>query len=871
MSKQERHKKPPKLAQWLLRHIIPDEKYNTPLGDFEEFFNVISAEHGVLKAWLWYWGQVLRLLPQKISKSIYWSGTMFKNYIMIALRNLKRYKGYSLINIAGLAIGIAVCILIFLFVEYEIGFDYHFINKENIYRVVTHTQRADGTEYDGGTPFPTAVAMQNDFPQLKQVTQIYSDGNMLITVGMERYKENAALYIKPEFFEMFNIEMVIGDKSKVLDDPQAVILTNKLAEKYFGQSDPVGKILQLDNKTKLHVTGVVANPPAQTSLPFDLLISWKALGPNYTEALENWGAVYTECNTFIQLYEAANPKTLEEQFESFEHKYMKATDAQEWSFRLQPLKDIHFNPRYDSYNYITSRTALFAISAIGFVILIIACINFINLTTAQAMKRAKEMGMRKVLGAGRTQIIRQMFGETSLFTFFSILIALFLVGSLIPYLNQFLGNNIQLQIFSGGWVLLFLGLIYLFVSSINGFYPAFILSRYRPAEALKERISSPGKHSYKLRNSLVLIQFIISQVLIVGTLVIAAQMKYISNKDLGFRKESILTVPLGSYDESKCETLRERWLQNPHIQHVSFAWSTPMAYSNFTTTLMNNESGDNTEYPVDIKMCDKHFLDVFDIPLIAGRFFDRNSNDESNKQWVINEAVVRQLGLSDPQKAIGKQITVNGDKGEIIGIIRDFNVATLHEKIKPIVFFNFWPDNHKRAQVLMDMKEVQTTIDYIKNVWTEYYPEYIFEYSFFDDYLAEMYTTESKLLIMIQAASFLAIFLGCLGLVGLASFMVIQRTKEIGIRKVLGASISSLYCLISKEFVKWVVIANIFAWPIVYILTKTWLQEFAYRIQLGAGFFLLGGLISFGIAVLVVSVQVIRATTDNPVNSLQYE
>jgi putative ABC transport system permease protein len=341
--------------------------------------------------------------------------------------------------------------------------------------------------------------------------------------------------------------------------------------------------------------------------------------------------------------------------------------------------------------------------------------------------------------------------------------------------------------------------------------------------------------------------------------------------DLGFRKEGMVTVRLPEYEEASCEALRSEWLKNPRIQDISFAWSAPTGQSNAVTPLVYEVSGDIMEYPVHIKMTDKRYLDVYEIPLIAGRFFERNAGDESNKQWVVNEAVVRRMGLTDPLEAVGKGINVNDSDGEIIGVIRDFHVRSLHSEIKPTAFFNFWPGNHNEAQIRMDMVEVQHTIDYIRNVWTEYYPEHLFEHAFLDDFLKGLYESESKMLIMIQTASFLAILIGCLGLLGLVSFLVLQRTKEIGIRKVLGATVGSIYVIVSKEFIKWVVVASILAWPIAYLISSKWLQEFAYRIQLNLGYFIIGGLISLGIALLVLSYQVIRAATANPVDSLRYE
>jgi predicted permease len=797
---------------------------------------------------------------------------MFKSHLRIALRNIKKHKVYSFITIVGLAIGIAVCILIFLFVEYELGFDSHVAEKEYIYRVVTQINRAEGRGYAGGTPFPTAAALRSDFSQLEQSTQIYRDADVMITAGENRFTGDIVFFVESQFFEVFDTEWIQGAASQALDDPFTVILTERLANKYFSDAEAVGKVLQLNNEYDLLVAGVVANPPPRTSLPYDMLISWKTLNARWNEKrLNQWDFIDTASHTFILLSESVEPRALEKRFEQFEQKYMEPEYAKSWSFRLQPLGDIHFNPRYGSYNYVTSRIVLFAFSAIGLLILVIACINFINLTTAQAMKRNREIGMRKVLGAHRIQLIRQLLGETTLITLISILVALFLAESVRPFLNQFLGNNTELMIFSSAGVFIFLGIVFLMMSSLNGLYPAFVLTRFQPVEAFKNSLARYGKRSLAFRNSLVLTQFIISQVLIVGTLVIAGQMKFMSNKNLGFRNEEILTVPIPAYEEGRCEALRSRWMQNSEIRDVGFAWSAPTSRSDFRTPFKYEAPGNIVEFPVSIKMCDKRYLDIYKIPLVAGRFFSRNINDESDAQWVVSASVVRRMGLSGPMEAVGKRITVNDIKGSIIGVTSDFHESSLHSEIQPTVFFNFWPSNFREAQILLNMNDVRGAITHIQEAWTEFYPEYIFQYEFLDDYIKSLYGTESKLMTMIQSASFLSILIACLGLLGLVSFMVLQRSKEIGIRKVLGATVASAYFMISKEFFKWVLIANIVAWPLAYFLTHEWLQEFAYRIPLSVGYFVIGGFISIGIAALVMSYQVMRVATANPVDSLRCE
>jgi hypothetical protein len=841
------------------------------IDDLDSVHKHILKEHGYFKAASWYWYQALGAIPKYLTFLLTLKTVMFRNYIKIVLRNIKKHKVYSFINIFGLGIGITVCILIFLFVEYELSFDSHVVDKKNIYRLVTEINRAEGKEYWGCTPFPTAAALRDDFPEMKQSTQVFRDSDMIISVGKDRYKGDISLFVEPRFFDLFDIDLIQGNAARTWNDPFKIILTERLAEKYFGDKKVLGKVLQLNNEYDLQIVGIVPNPPRRTSLPYDLLISWTTLNSRWNGSrVDQWDFFDGNSYTFTRLPETVETKILEERFEAFEKKYMKPEDAKGWSFRLQPLGDIHFNQRYGSYNYVISRQILFGFSAIGLLILVIACINFVNLTTAQAMERNREIGIRKVLGAHRAQLILQLLGETGLFTFISMLIAIFLSRNILPYLNRFLGNNTELGIFSSSGIFIFLGIVYLLVSGLSGLYPALVLTRYQPGKVLKERLPHSGKRAYAFRNSLVLIQFLISQILIVGTLIIAGQMKFVANKNLGFRSEEIVLVPIPAYEESRCEGLRSQWMQNPLIREVSFAWTAPTSRSDFQTPLKFEASGNEVEFPVYIKMSDKRYLDIYKIPLLAGAFFARNVNDESNVQWVVSMSVVKLMGLPDPLEAVGKRIIVNDIKGDIIGVTADFHGFSLHREIQPTVF-NFWPRNFRKAQILLDVNDVRAAIAHIRKEWTALYPEDNFSYEFLDDSINGLYKTESKFMIMIQNASILSILIGCLGLFGLVSFTVLRRSKEIGIRKVLGATVTSVYLMVSKEFLKWVVIANILAWPIAYYIAHEWLQEFVYRISLGVGYFVIGGFMSLGIAALVMSYQVIKIASSSPVESLRYE
>ena len=871
MTRQNRRKSPPRLGQWLLQLLLAGHGREIALGDFEEVYSQIRSEENRLQAVAWYWSQIFLSVKSCMDFHLNWELIMLKNYVKTAARNIKKQKAYSIINITGLAVSIAVCLFLFLFIDYETGFDAHVKQRSEIYRVVMHGQQPDRMVYSSATPFPMSTALRQDFDQLTSVAQTYRGGSEEIRVDGKRFVTGIFMFVEPQFIEMMAPEWIVEDAARGAA-PNSIILTESMAKTYFGTEDPMGRTLRFGDDLNLVVTGVMADVPKQSSLPFDMLISWKAMKAYYNNSgFEKWSMTDAASQAFVQLPPTVREVDLEAQLEGFKVKYLAPEDAETTIFKLQPLTDVHFNPRYGSYPYITSRKTLMTFAVTGFLILMIACINFINLTTARAMKRAREMGMRKVLGANRSQLIRQLMGETGVFILAAMLIALGAVVMLLPVLNQALGIFINLSRVLSSTVLLFFGGFFLFLALANGIYPALVLSRYQPVDALKKSRHTKGKRAFSLRNSLVLFQFVITQILIVATLVITAQVKFIGQKDLGFRKSGILTVTGPSYEEGQCEALRSRWMQNPHVENVSFAWRPPSSESNFNTMFHYSGKGSETEYQVGIKMGDKHYLDVYDIPLLAGSYFKQNSGDQEHAEWVINEEALRIMQIEHPEEALGEAVTVNGIQGTVLGVIKNFHMRSLKKRIEPVVFFNFWPANHIRAQIRVDGNALPETLKYIRQTWESTYPEAYFEYEFLDDVLMAQYESDARILGMIRIASLLAVMIGCLGLLGLVSFVVAQKTKEIGIRKVLGASVDSITYLIARDFLKWVLAANLISWPVAYVLAQKWLQAFAFRVSLQLSLFLKGGALVFVIALLVVGVQVSKAALANPIKAIKYE
>jgi len=795
---------------------------------------------------------------------------MFRNYIKIAFRNITRQKVYSSINISGLAIGLACCIALFLFVQYEFSFDNFQTKADRIYRVVQHNQRAHGIDYRESTPYPMAEALRLDFPQLEQVTQVFWNRNIVISYDNNRYQENHALFIEPQFLEIFDVQWINGDPNSAINDPNTVILTESLAEKYFGIEPAIGKVIRLGNKTDVKITGIIKDSPKNTHLPYTMMVSSSTLKTFLDFDYNSWNLNTSNSLCYILAPQYFSIPDFESRLPGFQTKFRTPETARKETFHLQPLKDIHFDSRYSSHYYITSKNTLWTFSAIGFFILIIACINFINLSTAQAIKRSKEVGVRKVLGSNRVQLIRQLLGESFIYTFIAFLLALLVVETFISNINHYLGNGINLSLMQNIYVGVFILGLYLLVSIFTGFYPSLFLSKFNPAEALKTKTS--GNKSLYLRNGLVVTQFVISQILIVCTIIISTQMDLFRNKDLGFRKDSVLSVPMPNYDGTKGRSLKSRWLQNPAIKNVSFALGTPTANRNMLTSVTPLTSNDQSRFYVIEKPVDEEYFNIFKIPVISGQSFLPYSSENQNIKFVVNETLIKRMGIANPQDAIGNTIKAGGvGQGEIIGVVKDFHSQSLHQEIKPVLFYRHLEQYIREAEILIQPQNISETLTYIENIWNESYPEEIFEYQFLDVLLENSYQNENKTFQLFQAFTIIAIFIGCLGLLGLISFMIAQRTKEIGIRKVLGASLSGIVSLLTKDLFKWIFIAIIIAWPIAWYAMNTWLENYAYRIEIGLWIFLISGAMAFVIALLSVSFQAIRAALSNPIEALRYE
>ncbi len=799
---------------------------------------------------------------------------MIKNYLKTAFRIITRNKAYSFLNIIGLATGMAACLLILLYVHYELSFDRYHQNASQIYRII---KEDPGNYYLGSnqyalTPAPLAQALIDEYPEILSVTRIDSQGNNLISYGKKTFLEPVVHFADPQTFEIFTFHFIRGDSKTALQDPYSIVLSESMAQKYFGDEDPMGKILNYREAYDFKVTGVFKAMPKNSHFTADFLIPFESLGKVFGWKMDIWGD--NSFYTYFLLREGADPGELEEKFPALIDKYagdrIWSFQGQKTKYLLQPLTKIHL---YSHVNFEISPNSdikyIYIFTSIALLILIIACINYMNLATARSAKRAKEVGMRKVVGAHRKQLIRQFMGESVMMTLLSLSLALILVAVSLPAFNRFIERPLTLNLLENHQFLLGLFAVVVFVGLFAGSYPSVYISSFRPISVLRGAFSR-GHKGKTLRNGLVVAQFIISIILIASTIVVRNQLHFIQNREMGYNREQILVMSIHDRNlPKKMEALRTELKSHPNITHVSLSRSLP---NHVTSERIAEWPGkpDDVHVPIYVNEGDYEFIDLFEIEMARGRNFSPDFPSDANGAILLNETAVKALGWEDP---LGREMNHWGREersGTVVGVIKDFHMHSLHLEIKPLyVFLN--PKSGRYISIKVKEQNLPGTIDFIRGTIREFSPQYPFNYQFFDDIFDRAYRAEQKIGTQFSVFAMLAILIACLGLFGLASFTAEQRTKEIGIRKILGASVSHIAFLLSREFTKWVVIANIVAWPIAYYVMTQWLQNFAYKVNLGLFSFLLAGAFALFIALLTVSFQTIRAATANPVDSLRYE
>jgi predicted permease len=801
---------------------------------------------------------------------------MFKNYFLTAIRNFRRNKSYSLINTLGLSVGIAACFLIFLVVQFESSFDDFHPKKNSIYRVGTEFHTQDGISYSDGVSFPVANGLRLDFPQIKEVASIFrNSGQVTIEDGtaQKKLQEDYFFYAEPQFFNMFNFPFLSGSAKTSLNNPNNAVLTQATAEKYFGNwRSAIGKTIMYENKNLYTVTGIIKNIPSNSDFPLSVVVPYSALQQTgIKNNLNDWVSTFGGAYTFVVLPDNFTVSKFNAELKTFAKKHKPAAYAQD-AYIAQPLSEIHYDDRFGNFNEHTfSHSLITALSLIGIFLIIIACVNFINLATAQAVNRSKEVGVRKVLGSNRKQLAAQFLGETALIVAAALIIGVLISVLALPFLNKLLETQMSINFIANPSLILFIVALGMVVTILSGIYPAIILSGFNPITALKSKVTAKMVGGISLRRGLVVLQFAIAQILIIGMLIVVSQMNFFRNASLGFDKEAIIDVPFpgDSSSRTKVDYLRNQLLSNPNITNVSFSFGTPSADGNWNSDFKFDHAAKTTNFSANLKWADADYFKTFNIQFVAGRPYYPG---DTVKEFVVNETLLRKLGITDPKEALGKQLDFwdGGKVGNIVGVIKDFNSYSLREPMAPVVLSTY-KDVYQTISIKIKPGSEKSVLPYVKKLWTNTYPDYVYDYQFLNQTIENFYKHEAQLSQLYKIFAGIAIFISCLGLYGLVSFMAMQRTKEVGIRKVLGASVRNIIFLLSKEFTVLIVIAFVVSAPVAYFIMHHWLQNYTYRIPLGASIFIYAIISSILIAWITVAHRAIKAALANPVKSLRSE
>jgi putative ABC transport system permease protein len=803
---------------------------------------------------------------------------MIKNYLKTAFRNLLREKGSTFINIAGLTLGITCSLVLFLMVKHLSSFDNYHAQKDRIYRVVTESDGNNGRFYTPGVPPVLPEAFRNDFSEAEEVTFLsYRAGSMisLPVDGAQSKKfneESGVVFAEPNFFRIFDRKILTGSAEKGLDEPNEAIISTLLAKKYFGDSDPMGQVVKFDT-LEFKITAIMEDYPTNTDFPFNLMLSYVTI--KKPKDTSGWGSIWSDEQCYVLLKEGETPKKVLSRMPAFVEKYVGKNNYEHQTFNLQPLASMHFDDRYETFTYSTApRQMLIALGVIAAFLIITACINFINLATAEAIKRSKEVGIRKSLGSTRIQLIGQFLGETTMVTVIAMLVSLGIAQLALNFMNTFLETTLALNFASDKFLWIFIIGVTLAVSLLSGLYPSFVISGYRPAQALKNQITNRSSSGYNLRRGLVVLQFFISQFFIIGTIVLVYQMNFFQKQELGFRRDAVILVPIPEQETptladgtSKMKTLRQEVSGLPGIEKASLSSTAPSSGSvsgtNFRLEGWAESDGKDTQ----VKQVDGYYADLYDLRIIAGKGLE---DFDTARGFLVNEQLVKASGFDDPRDILGKKLLMWGKTLPVVGVVKNFHTVSLRQPIEPTVLLNRIR-GYETLSLLVNPAQLQSAINAVKKKWEASYPEHIFEYKFLDERIAEFYEGEKKMSILLSIFTGMAIFIGCLGLFGLATFMANQRTKEIGVRKALGASVESIVFLFTKEYIKLIIVGFIIAAPLAWFVMNEWLNDFAYKITIGPLIFVSGFSITLFIAIVTVGYKSLKAAIINPVQALRYE
>lgn len=808
---------------------------------------------------------------------------MLRNYFITAYRNLFRHKGFTFINIAGLALGLTACLLIGLFVYDELQYDKFLPDGDRIYRIYNDQRAEEAAGEIAPVPPMYATTLEQNFPEVEEVMRILMlqfDANNLVEAGEKVLYEQGRIYADPNFFKVFQLPFKYGSPEKALDDPSSIVISDKFAERVFGNTDPVGKKVAV-NELAYIVRGVFRSNN-EFHLPVNFVLPMAA-AELPAERMKRW--TWQQFYTYVKLKEGADPVFVQKKFKTITDKQVDPDSNKPFNYNpiFQPLSEVYLHSASFKHDQAIrgNITYVRALSIIAVFILLIACFNFVNLATAKSMQRAREVGVRKAIGASRSQLTVQFLGETVILTLISVVFAAALTSLLLPSLNAFTGKAMQFNIFTNPTlVLLLLGLT-IVVGILAGLYPALVLSGFKPVKVLKSAVvveSRVGRIQW-LRHGLIVLQFALSVFLIICATIVYKQVSYLHNKDLGFNREQIMFFQMrGTNMFQNYETFKQELRRVPGVKNVSIGYGFP-GDATAGDGVIVPKNGERVHYGVTQLMVDYDYLNTLNVDLVAGRAFAREYKTDAGQAFMINETAVRELGYGTPENALGKPLMwqvwndSNPDslkEGKIIGVVKDFHFKSLYDKVDPTVL-QIFPSAYWKVAVKIDGENIARTISEVSTVWQKFSPDYPMEYIFMDENFVKMYKAEDKLRTLLWIFTGLAIFVACMGLFGLAAYAAERRKKEIGIRKVLGAENHTIVALLSKEFLLLVVVATLIAFPLAWYAMRSWLNDFAYRIELSWWVFIAAGVVAALVAFLTISYQALKAAKANPVSNLRFD
>jgi putative ABC transport system permease protein len=788
---------------------------------------------------------------------------MIRNYLLVAIRSALRHTTYSIISVLGLALGMSCALLIFSIVSHHLSYDKDYTDRDRIYRIVTEQHR-DQVSYTSGVPSALGKAVREDFTYTEKIARIatYYEGvvSVMENGDTKKFVQPAIAIAENDFFEIISRPLVDGGKpSEVLINPNDAVITESAARKIFGDANPVDRVFKIDNKAEFRVAGVIKDIPNNTDIRQEIFVSYEGLKfLNEYLAEGTWSGISGQMQCYAKLKPGTDVGEMEEAMFGYVKKF-RPNSKNIHHYKLQPLSEVHFDPRYGAA--MNMRTII-ALAIIGFFLVITACVNFVNMATARATSRAREVGVRKVLGGVRPQIFRQFMSETFVITLSSVVIAVVIVSSVIPSFNFWFNSRFSLDLLD--WrPMVFIPALLFFVTFVAGFYPGLILSAFQPSQALKGKLAQTG--GLNLRRALIVAQFSISQVLIIVLIVVIYQVHYSQTTEMGFDREAVVMIPIGQQGE-KAKTMKAEFQNIPGVESVSLCWSAPSTNASWSASVVFGNRDEDENFSVRARMGDENFLPLFDIELVAGRNLVPS---DTVREFLVNEMFARKLGLPN-EAVVGETIKINDWQVPIVGVVRDFHTSSFHEDISPIFIGSESPMYNEYA-VKINMNGAAEILPALKKRWEEAFPEQIYTANFVDEQIEGFYEAENTVLKLVEVFSFVAILVGCLGLFGLVSFMAIQRTKEIGIRKVLGGSVADILWTFGKEFSLLIFAAFAIAAPAGWWLMNKWLEDYEFHIALDAWIFVASISATFIVAVLTVGYRSVKAATANPVDSLRTE